>query len=262
MVYIGTSGFSYDDWVGPYYPAELPRRGWLEYYAQEFNTVEINSTYYAIPSVRTTAALARRVPAGFLFAVKLPRELTHERTTDGAEVFRQFRVALDPIIAAGKLGALLAQFPNSFRPDPKAWDHIARLRELAADLPLVVEFRHAGWVCPETFGRLRRLGVGFCCVDEPQLPGLLPPVAEATGPVGYVRFHGRNKAKWWKHEHAYERYDYTYSVEELAEWVPKIRHIAGLTERIFVFANNHFQAQAIQTARQLRMLLEEPAFPC
>jgi len=261
MVYIGTSGFSYDDWVGPYYPAELPRRAWLEYYAREFNTVEINSTYYAIPGARTVDALARRVPAGFLFAVKLPRELTHERTADGADVFRRFRAALEPIVAAGKLGALLAQFPNSFRPGPKAWDYVARLRDLSADLPLVVEFRHVGWVRPETFERLRRLGVGFCCVDEPQLPGLLPPVAEATGPVGYVRFHGRNKAKWWKHEHAYERYDYTYPIEELEEWVPKIRYIAGLTERTFVFANNHFQAQAIQTARQLRMLLEDPTLP-
>jgi len=103
---------------------------------------------------------------------------------------------------------------------------------------------------------LREQALGFCCVDEPRLKGLLPPIAEATSNVGYVRFHGRNAAKWWQHEQAYERYDYTYSKEELGEWTPKIQKLNQAAEIVFVFANNHYRAQGIDTARQLRLLLE------
>jgi uncharacterized protein YecE (DUF72 family) len=98
--------------------------------------------------------------------------------------------------------------------------------------------------------------MGFCCVDEPRLRNLMPPVAEVTSNVGYVRFHGRNAAKWWRHEHAYERYDYTYSPEELSEWVPRIKDLDAGAEKTFVFANNHWQAQAVNTIRQLRLLLD------
>jgi uncharacterized protein YecE (DUF72 family) len=98
--------------------------------------------------------------------------------------------------------------------------------------------------------------LGFCCVDEPRLKGLLPPTAEATAPGAYVRFHGRNAAKWWQHEQAYERYDYTYSKAELEEWTPQIRKLNDLAEVTFVFANNHYRAQGIETARQLKLLLE------
>ena len=106
------------------------------------------------------------------------------------------------------------------------------------------------------FGWLRRYGLGFCCVDEPPLPNLLPPIAEATSNIAYVRFHGRNKEKWWQHEHAYERYDYSYSPEELEEWLPKIRYLDNIAERTFVFANNHWRGQAVSTIRQLRMMLD------
>lgn len=123
-------------------------------------------------------------------------------------------------------------------------------------MPVVVEFRNARWLREDVFGWLRSHGLGFCCVDEPPLPNLLPPIAEATSNIAYVRLHGRNKEKWWQHEHAYERYDYTYSPEELEEWLPKIRYLDSMAERTFVFANNHWQGQAVSTIRQLRMMLD------
>ncbi|MCK5654282.1 MAG: DUF72 domain-containing protein, partial [Dehalococcoidia bacterium] len=108
----------------------------------------------------------------------------------------------------------------------------------------------------DVFGWLRRYELGYCCVDEPPLPNLIPPIAEATSKIAYVRFHGRNKEKWWQHEHAYQRYDYSYSPEELEEWLPKIRHLDQTAERTFVFANNHWRGQAVSTIRQLRMMLD------
>lgn len=124
------------------------------------------------------------------------------------------------------------------------------------DLPVVIEFRNAGWMREDIFSWLSRYELGFCCVDEPPLPNLLPSIAEVTSKIAYVRFHGRNKEKWWQHEHAYERYDYTYSPEELEEWMPKIRKLDQTAEKTFVFANNHWRGQAVSTMRQLRMMLD------
>jgi len=121
---------------------------------------------------------------------------------------------------------------------------------------VVIEFRNAQWLKSELFDWLRHLDLGFCCVDEPQLPNLLPPLAEATSNVGYIRLHGRNSAKWWQHEHAYERYDYSYAPQELSEWLPKIRKLGSTTEKTLIFANNHWRGQAVNTIRQLRVMLD------
>ena len=254
MIYIGTSGFSYKDWVGPYYPTALPKTEWLSYYAREFHACEINFTYYRLPDVRTLAAMADKTPEGFLFTVKASKELTHERESN-AQAFAQFVHALQPLLERGKLGCVLAQFPYSFHPGKKSRDYLRAFRELMVDLPVVIEFRNARWLSAETFALLRENDLGFCCVDEPRLKGLIPPIAEATSKVAYVRFHGRNAQKWWHHNKAWERYDYTYSREELAEGVPKIKELDAQAEDTFVFANNHWRAQAVDTARQLRLLL-------
>src|SRR5947209_15871083 len=136
------------------------------------------------------------------------------------EVFAAFRAALEPLQESGCLGCVLGQFPWSFRNTPENRDALRRFREELDAIPGVVEFRNSGWAQEETFVLLRELGLGYCCVDEPGLKGLMPRVAVATSPIGYVRFHGRNAAKWWHHEHAFERYDYLYTEDELAEWVP------------------------------------------
>ena len=255
MVYFGTSGFSYDDWVGPFYPAGIPKREWLIYYAREFNTCEVNSTYYALPKLSTVKAMVEKTNEDFLFSIKANQEMTHRRENNAA-VFEAFYQVLEPITSAGKLGCILAQFPYSFRPDRSNWDYLRLVRERLGELPVVVEFRNAQWLKGEVFDWLRHLNLGFCCVDEPQLPNLLPPLAEATSEIGYVRFHGRNSAKWWQHEHAYERYDYSYTPQELSEWLPKIRKLDSMAEKTFVFANNHWRGQAVSTIRQLRVMLD------
>jgi uncharacterized protein YecE (DUF72 family) len=259
MIYIGTSGFSYEDWVGPYYPADLDKREWLSFYAREFSTSEINFTYYRIPAAKTLAQMANKTPEGFLFTIKATQELTHVRDQDSRGLFTQFKNALKPLIDQGKFGCVLAQFPHSFHNTPENIDYLKTFRERMGDLPLVIEFRGHDWLTDEVFAFLRQHDLGFCCVDEPKLKGLMPSIAEVTGPVGYVRFHGRNVKKWWQHEEAWERYDYTYSEAELQEWGPKIEKVAAGAEKTFAFANNHWQAQAIGTARQLKMLLGEKA---
>jgi len=255
MIYLGTSGFSYNDWVGPFYPLGMPKKEWLLYYAREFNACEINATYYTLPKPAVMESMARKTGPGFLFAVKANRQMTHERENN-EEVFKVFREMLAPLIDLGKMGCVLAQFPNSFRFNDENRDYLETFREWLGHLPVVIEFRNAGWLREDVFGWLRRHELGFCCVDEPPLPNLIPPIAEATSKIAYVRFHGRNKEKWWQHEHAYQRYDYSYSPEELGEWLPKIRYLDQTAERTFVFANNHWRGQAVSTIRQLRMMLD------
>lgn len=255
MIYLGTSGFSYDDWVGAFYPAGMPKREWLVYYAREFNSCEVNSTFYALPKPSTLKAMSEKTGEGFLFSVKANQQMTHQRE-DNAAVFKTFCQMLEPVISAGKLGCVLAQFPYSFRLNQRNWDYLRWVREQLGELPVVVELRNAGWLRSEVFDWLHQLDLGFCCVDEPPLPNLLPPIAEATSDIGYVRFHGRNSAKWWQHEHAYERYDYSYTPQELGEWVPRIRKLDSMVERTFVFANNHWRGQAVSTIRQLRLMLD------
>ena len=256
MFYCGTCGFSYDDWVGIYYPDRLPRKNWLSYYSQEFNALELNSTYYALPRKSVIESLAIKTGEGFLFSVKANQEMTHVRQ-QGADIFKAFTNILQPLVEAGKLGCVLAQFPYSFNCTAVNRDYLARCRDYLSGLPLVVEFRNAAWLNEDTLGWMRANNVGFCCVDEPQLPKLLPPVAEVTGDVAYIRFHGRNAARWWQHEEAWQRYDYTYKREELEEWLPRIAQVSKLARNTFIFANNHWKGQAVDTIRQVRSMLDQ-----
>ncbi len=255
MILIGTSGYSYPEWRGPFYPQHHPPAHMLAYYAEAFPAVELNATYYRIPTARQMESLARRAGGRLIFAVKGPGELTHERSK-AAGALPLFREALRPMEAAGALGCVLLQFPFAFQPGPESAAHVLRLRQGLEDLPVIVEFRHRRWVSEDTFAWLRRHGLGFCCVDEPQLPGLLPPEAVATGPVAYVRFHGRNAARWWRHAEAWERYDYLYTEDELAPWIGKIRALESQSTTTFVFFNNHAGAQSVTNARMLRRLLD------
>ncbi|RLC67881.1 MAG: DUF72 domain-containing protein [Chloroflexi bacterium] len=255
-VLIGTSGFSYQDWVGPFYPEGLPKQEWLSFYAGEFATNELNFSYYRIPDARTLEQIAAKVPAGFLFSIKAYKGITHEREDPDPQI-EQFKAALTPLIEAQKFACVLIQFPYSFHANQANRDYLERVREGFGDLPGVVEFRSREWINQDTFDQLRRLNLGFCCVDQPRFKSLVPPVAVATGPVAYVRFHGRNYEKWWQHDEAWERYDYTYTDEELMEWVPKIRQLDQEAPLTLVYMNNHWRGQAVGTARQLKTLMEE-----
>ena len=255
-VYVGTSGYSYEDWVGKFYPVDMSRAEYLTYYAQMFDTVEVNYTYYKMPDAGTMRAMARKVGDGFRFSVKAHSTMTHTRDADDV-AFASFRMALAPLEREGKLGAVLAQYPWSFKPDEESVRWLEIFRERIGNLPTVVEFRNRAWIRQETFELLEELGLGFCCVDEPRLRGLMPPVARATSAEGYVRFHGRNAEKWWEHEQAWQRYDYLYTREELSEWVPKVQALAERAKVVYAYFNNHYQAQAVQNAILFRDLLEE-----
>lgn len=257
MILVGTSGYSYDDWRDALYGPSLDRRDFLSLYAQRFPTVELDFTYYRMPSYRTMAAIERKTGDRFLFAVKLHQSMTHEIPVSLDEIRGNealFSEAMRPLSEAGKLGCLLAQFPYSFRRSPANVDYIRGLKERFA-APLVVEFRNREWAVDETRAELSEIGAGYCCVDEPSLKGLMPRSSFATARIAYVRFHGRNAAKWWKHEQAWERYDYLYTDSELAEWLPDIRQLDAETDITFVLFNNCHAGQAARNARTMQALL-------
>jgi len=189
--------------------------------------------------------------------------LTHERESEPDRIARQFLEGISPLSSSGRLGAVLVQFPYSFKPSARNRDYIKRLGELLGGLEeKVVEFRNARWLVPETYELLNSAGFGFCAVDEPPLRGLVPPVTVVTSRIGYLRFHGRNAGKWFEHEQAWERYDYLYSEEELLEWIPRVRKMGEQADVIYIFTNNHRNGQAVTNARQLRLLLGlEPRLP-
>lgn len=254
-IYIGTSGYSYDDWREHYYPSGLNKNKMLEFYAREFSFVEVNSSYYSLARPEVFARLAQKTPPEFVFAVKGYKSFTHERGADVAEDVKKFCYALAPLLEKGKLGTVLLQFPYSFPSRPENRRYLASLRDLLGDVPAVAEFRHRSWVREDTWELLKKLGLGYVCVDEPDLPGLVGRAVACTGPVAYVRFHGRNKEKWWRHEHAYERYDYLYTESELQEWVPGIQSLVQQAERVYVAFNNHYRGQAVHNARMLKQIL-------
>jgi uncharacterized protein YecE (DUF72 family) len=257
MLFIGTSGFSYDDWKGHFYPEKMAKAGFLSHYAEHFDACEINATYYAPPTLKMIEGLLRKSGGKVTFSIKANRRMTHELDADDS-FFRDFRSALAPMDGAGRLGAVLAQFPQSLKPDLRGKKAVERIHEKLGELPLVFEFRHARWADDRVFGWMRDRDIGLCCVDEPPFRGLFPPLVRITSRrVAYVRFHGRNKDRWYDHKEAYERYDYLYSEAELREWVPKIRRLAEEADRVFIFYNNHFKAQAVENAMQMKEMLEE-----
>ncbi|MFW6134863.1 MAG: DUF72 domain-containing protein, partial [Elusimicrobiota bacterium] len=161
------------------------------------------------------------------------------------------------LLDSGKLGCILAQFPYSFHYNRKNRDYLSYLKEKMNGFPLIVEFRNAYWIKEEVFDFFKKNQIGFCSVDQPPLKGLIPPIAETTSNLGYIRFHGRNKEEWWQHEQAYQRYDYLYSEQELKEWVPKIARISAQTTDQYIFMNNHYKGKATKNALMLMKLLRQ-----
>jgi uncharacterized protein YecE (DUF72 family) len=258
MIRVGTCGFSYREWVGPFYPRGVSQSDFIAYYAERFDAVEIDSTYYATPAPEMFERLDRRTPPSFRFTVKAPSVITHvpaeaELAEDEAA---RFAACLEPIRASKKLSAILAQFPNGFRPSPAAYRRIEALRKSWPHAPIVVEFRHRDWQKPDVLRRLASLNLGWCNVDEPSHDTLLRPGAHVTSDIGYVRFHGRNAAAWWQHDKPSDRYSYLYNDAELAEWVPRIEQVADKTRETFVFFNNHANGQSAVNARQMAGLLD------
>ena len=248
---VGTSGYSFSDWVGPFYPAGTTRGKMLDEYVRHFDVVEINSTYYRVPTPSMFERMEKRTPAGFEFVVKLFRGMTHEIVDDHA-MYREFTAAVAPLKEAGKFAGYLAQFPWKFRNSEAAMAHLALLRKRLGDDPFFAEFRHDSWIGDKTFECLRDLGIGYCCVDEPRLKGLVPPLVTATTDEGYVRLHGRNAKNWWG-KGGGDRYDYDYNSDELAEWAGKMLDLESKVKKVYAFFNN---CHAGHAARNAELMIE------
>jgi uncharacterized protein YecE (DUF72 family) len=257
---VGPAGWSYDDWAGIVYPARKPR-GFHEasYLAQFFDTIEINTTFYHAPEARMVGSWVRRVSEnpGFRFTAKLWQRFTHDRNAN-REDEKVFKEGIRPLVEAGRLGALLVQFPWSFKNTRQNREYLSGLLMMFMEYPLVIEVRHSSWNQPEVFAWLAESGVGFCNIDQPVIGRSLAPTARAIpqSGLGYVRLHGRNYEQWFSAtETGAERYNYFYSMEELRPWAERIRQIAENADVTFVITNNHFRGQAIANALQLVSLM-------
>ena len=249
---IGTSGYSFKDWGGVFYPAGLASQKMLPFYAEEFDTVEVNFTYYRVPSAKTMKGMAAATPAGFRFFVKAQGSFTHERDLSKKD---EFLAGIAPLRDSGKLSGLLFQFPQSFRNDAANRRYVAAVAEAFPGETIAVEFRDRSWDEPPVYEFLDKNGLTFVSVDEPQVSTLFPPVARATSGLGYVRFHSRDGRKWYKG--AKERYDYLYSDAELREWLPKLRAMAARARSLYVYFNNCNRGQAVENARRMKDLLRQ-----
>jgi uncharacterized protein YecE (DUF72 family) len=255
MITIGTSGFDYLDWRGCFYPEKLKRKEWLAYYAQHFKSLELNFSYYRMPFPGQLASMVDRTGGKVEFSIKAHRSMTHDRTASDAE-YDEFSRAVAELRKAGRLGAVLAQFPGSFRQCEENRNYLKRLADKMGP-PIVFELRRADWATSPIRDWLERMGVGIASVDEPQIKGLMPPDAVAAASPAYVRFHGRNAAKWYQHDQPHERYDYRYEVSELKEWTLKIKKLEKKAGKVIVFFNNHFQGKAVEAAKIMEKLLSE-----
>ena len=258
VVRFGPAGWDYPDWAGKVYPAPKPK-GFdpLRYLADFFQTVEINSTFYRPPAPKVAQQWVERVRdhQDFQFTAKLFRRFTHERSTAWTvDEVDAVRAGLDPLAGADKLGALLLQFPWSFRNTEENREWLRDLAKAFRDYPLVVEVRHISFNEPDFYAELAASRIGIVNLDQPMFRNSLPPSARATSATGYVRVHGRNYKDWFRKTAGRdERYDYLYSAAELKPWAERTKALAkepGVTD-VYVVNNNHFAGQAVTNALML-----------
>ena len=290
---IGTSGWNYPagrgTWNGVFYPAARRReRGFdeLSFYASHFNTVEVNSTFYGPPRAPVTRGWAARTPAGFEFSIKLYQKFTHPRLYEqrvsaamaaqlplhdpgGVRAIAmpneadldEFRRGIDPLAEAGKLGALLAQFPASFKASPASRDYMSNLLRALNGYQVAVELRHRSWSdqFAETLTLLNQAEAAWVQIDEPKFQfsirqNYLPNVKGFY----YMRLHGRNAAHWWRHDKSEDRYDYLYSGNELKEFSETADAARRLVKKVYLYTNNHFSAKSVANAAMIKEQLGEP----
>lgn len=261
---VGPAGWSYPDWEGRVYPAHKPH-GFhpLPYLARTFDTIEINSSFYALPRREHTARWVELVAAlpAFRFQVKLNRDFTHvpedaDALAPWEERAREFRAGIEPLVRAKRLQSLLVQFPVTFLHGKSEVRRLGRIRALFDGLPLVLEVRHESWFTPPALATLRGLSYSLCHVDMPRAWNHPPDWHAPTGPIGYLRLHGRNASTWFRAESERDdKYDYSYDRTELASLADKARRIASEHDEAVVVMNNHFAGQAVANGIELLFLL-------
>jgi uncharacterized protein YecE (DUF72 family) len=270
---VGTSGWNYPTgkgtWNGIFYPLPEDReRGFdeLRFYAERFNTVEVNSTFYGQPRPNVTLGWVRRTPDDFDFSIKLYQKFTHPgMATDPGPVTQAdvdaFKGGIEPLAAAHRLGVMLAQFPASFQRTREAEDYLGWLLRTFSDYAMAVELRHHSWSDEPaaTLALLDPHRAAWVQIDEPKFDSSIRQDLQPNGnELFYLRFHGRNAAKWWDHESAEDRYNYLYSSAELAPLAQKARDARALVKKAYLYMNNHFSAQSVANAVTLRKMLDEP----
>jgi uncharacterized protein YecE (DUF72 family) len=252
---IGTSGYSYPDWRGVFYPESLPTRDFIRYYKRYFQTLELNYTFYKMPDRKTISRLMETTDGQVTFSVKAHQQYTHHENQENP--LEGFFSALSPMIDNKLLQCILFQFPFKFRKTTQNCRKCEDISRSAQGLPIVFEFRHRSWLNAETFKFLALMNAGFCSVDQPNITDLPGSVSALTGKLGYVRFHGKNAEKWWNHNESWERYDYLYRPKDLGSWVDIIRSMKSKTETVCVYFNNHYMGQAIRGAQLLMAFMND-----
>jgi uncharacterized protein YecE (DUF72 family) len=269
VVRIGTCSWADEGLVRAWYPRGVSTaEARLRYYAERFDTVEVDSPYYALPDPAVTERWARRTPDGFVFHVKASAAMTWHEGQPTDEAFRQFRGALEPLELSGKWRGALMQYHPRFVKSQEAKDELRRAPERLTPLVPLIEFRHRSWMEPEerddTLAFLERHGIAYVSVDSPatRAANVLPRVCAATHRVAYVRFHGRN-AKTWniRGERSWQRFDWLYSADELREWVEPLRRLSEQAEEVYALFNNNRDDFAPRSAVILRALLDEAGIP-
>jgi len=258
-ILVGTAGWSYPDWENLVYPRDNAADR-LRTIARYLDCVEVDSSFYRPPTARAAESWVRAVEdrPGFRFLAKAWQRFTHERSSRWTETeIKLFTTGLKPLREAGRLDALLLQFPWSFRNDRRNRDWLQAVADAFADWPVALEVRHDSWLTDETFAFLRERRIAFCNIDQPVLAHCIPPTAHATADVGYFRLHGRNAKNWFREsQDAYGgRYDYLYSASELDDLLGQIAGIAARTKKTFAMFNNHKDAKAFSNALQLKARL-------
>ena len=266
-IFIGTSGWSYPKgegtWKGYFYPAGKYNE--LEYYSQFFNTVEVNSSFYRPPNPGFADNWVKRTPHDFKFAVKLWQKFTHpkmyqEATGEHAVVSQNdidlFMSSIDPLARAGKLCALLAQFPPSFKNDGYGQQILDAVMRTFGKYPLTVELRHRSWSDDKNTARLlKENNVAWVQIDEPKFSSSIATEVPVTSDMAYFRFHGRNAENWWRGD-TENRYKYLYSSEEIEELSDRVKRVAGQARLTFAFFNNHWQGYAPRNAVDMLKALQ------
>jgi uncharacterized protein YecE (DUF72 family) len=251
-IIIGTSGFSYPDWKGVFYPPGLKKEDWLKFYAEHYEFCELNFSYYRMPQVQH---MEKFLSYPLKFAVKAHKSMTHDRLETKA-ARQDFFEAVKVLQQNDHLAAVLLQFPFSFAYTPENRMYLLGLLEDLDTLPLVVEFRHPDWVRNSVFEELKKHSWGISMLDSPQISGGMPEFDSVTSDIAYLRFHGRNKENWWQGDNV-SRYDYEYHQKELEAWLPRISSMAQQAKTSYISFNNHARGQAIKNANQLKIILKK-----
>lgn len=255
-LYLGTGGYSNDDWKGLFYPEETKPADYLNIYAQHFNAVELNSSFYAIPGLKAFQGMVEKSQKRVRFSVKIPQEMTHQRNADD-ELYKRLLESVQPLREVGMLGPFLAQFPYSFHRNPENRLYLKALVDKFTGEKLAVEFRHHSWDNPEVRQACKQLGLIFVSVDYPNLQGLPKSGLHITTDIAYIRMHGRNRATWWEGKDQSERHDYAYTLEELKPWVLQMKAHEEDLNQVYIMMQNTTKGHALKNLKMLGTLFEE-----